>query len=86
MTLDIVINGQWNSVMDVYGISKSILKPQADNEELCLICYTNGIDTITKPCNHMCLCHDCAEIMKKKTELCPLCRQTIESFLTLNTH
>lgn len=79
-----MLNGQWNNLVDVYGIGKSILKPTTDNDEACLICFTEGtIDTIIQPCNHMCLCHDCAAIMKNKTEKCPICRQPMETFLTL---
>lgn len=82
-----MINGQWSNLVDVYGIGKSILKPQANNDEACLICFNEGtIDTIIQPCNHMCLCHTCAEVMKQKTEKCPICRQPMETFLTLKRH
>lgn len=74
------------SLQDVFGISKSVLKPTKEtaNEEFCLICFTNGINTMIQPCNHMCLCEECAQLMKNKTESCPLCRQRIVSFMTLS--
>lgn len=35
---------------------------------------TDKPDTMIKPCNHMCLCYDCALDLKDRTSKCPLCR------------
>ena len=50
-----------NSITSTYAfISKS-------EEKVCLICYTEKINTIVIPCKHMCLCMECAELLRNKT-------------------
>jgi E3 ubiquitin-protein ligase MGRN1 len=85
LTPDLVINSQLTTIEDVYGISKSNLKPTKDSEELCLICFTEPINTIIRPCNHMSICNQCAQLMKTKSTICPMCRTEIKSFLTLSS-
>lgn len=84
--LGIVIGGRFQNLMDLYGIGKSVLKPnsQQSEEDLCIICYSSGIDTVIKPCNHMCLCHECSEPMRQKADKCPMCRETITSLIILS--
>ena len=49
---------------------------------LCNICYENPCNIVLIPCNHLCICSDCFEKIKKpengaKTE-CPTCKQTVD--------
>ena len=47
------------------------------NKKSCIVCYTNEISIIFKPCNHLCICEKCNE----KVNSCPMCRKLISSRL-----
>jgi hypothetical protein len=75
----LVYGGMYTELENVYGLRTSSLVNK-QNSEKCAICMDNDIDTIVKPCNHMCMCHDCAELLKMQTKLCPICRNPFSSF------
>ena len=50
-------------------------------ERLCVICLVNDRDTTVLPCRHMCMCHECAQELRKQTSKCPICRNQVESLL-----
>jgi E3 ubiquitin-protein ligase MGRN1 len=52
-----------------------------DEERLCVICLVNDRDTTVLPCRHMCMCHECAQELRKQTSKCPICRKEVESLL-----
>jgi len=70
---------------DVFGISSSGLKDyNAVDSKECAICLTSRIDTVVLPCKHMCLCFECAQNLRNKSNnKCPLCRNVVESFMKL---
>ena len=76
------INGVWQGLTDVYGLKESELNNNEEN--CCTICFTNPVNTIITPCNHMCLCEFCAKDMIGKTHQCPICRGPIVKIVTLN--
>ena len=45
------------------------------NKKSCIVCISNEISIIFKPCNHLCICEKCSE----KVNICPMCRQLITS-------
>ena len=47
------------------------------DDDVCCICLTNKSSVILLPCNHRCLCNDCASKQEEKLEKCPICRQDI---------
>eukprot|EP00906_Rhabdomonas_costata_P006957 RCo010056 len=49
----------------------------------CVICLANERDTTVMPCRHMCLCSECAEVLRRQTNKCPICRTVIERLMTL---
>lgn len=51
--------------------------------EECVICLANDRDTTVMPCRHMCLCGECAEVLRRQTNKCPICRTLIECLMTL---
>eukprot|EP00668_Euglena_longa_P019801 GGOE01024610.1.p1 GENE.GGOE01024610.1~~GGOE01024610.1.p1 ORF type:complete len:355 (+),score=82.90 GGOE01024610.1:66-1130(+) len=53
-----------------------------DGDE-CVICLANERDTTVMPCRHMCLCGECAEVLRRQTNKCPICRTVIECLMTL---
>ena len=47
-----------------------------DDDGKCVVCFTNQKCMLIRPCNHACLCIDCAKLLLEESELkeCPLCR------------
>lgn len=45
-----------------------------------MVCSDQKSSVLFKPCNHMCVCSNCATVMKK----CVKCRAQIESMVSLN--
>ncbi len=46
---------------------------------------TDIANTIVKPCNHMCLCKECAgKLNKRATDQCPICRVHYTDLITIN--
>ena len=81
----VVINGKYTVLKNVFGLKTSGLVTDKDKED-CLVCLTNSTNTIIVPCNHMCLCDECADDLKKTTKLCPLCRNVFTGFTKLIVH
>ncbi|EKG08343.1 hypothetical protein TCSYLVIO_000510 [Trypanosoma cruzi] len=52
--------------------------------DLCVICLLNPKDTTLLPCRHMCLCYECASILRfQQNNRCPVCRSNIDRVMTL---
>jgi len=47
----------------------------------CVICLIEERDTAILPCRHLCLCSGCADVMRLRSQTCPICRQEIKSLL-----
>lgn len=56
-------------------------KEEDMEERLCVICLNKDRDTTVLPCRHMCMCHECAQELRKQTSKCPICRNHVESLL-----
>lgn len=77
-----VINGAEYPLEEVYGISS--VSKEHDNAatgEPCVICLTDPRNTVVLPCQHLCLCKDCASQLQVGAALrgdkCPICRGEI---------
>lgn len=81
------VEGVSYELQEIYGLEQSGMIPAApgtadDSEErLCVICLVNDRDTTVLPCRHMCMCHECAQELRKQTSKCPICRNHVESLL-----
>ncbi|KAL6767261.1 hypothetical protein ACKKBG_A39260 [Auxenochlorella protothecoides x Auxenochlorella symbiontica] len=86
------VEGVSYELQEIYGLEQSGMVPRAagaearesaeDAEErLCVICLVNDRDTTVLPCRHMCMCHECAQELRKQTSKCPICRNHVESLL-----
>jgi len=53
------------------------------NSRECVICMTEPRDTTVLPCRHMCMCSDCAKMLRVQSEKCPICRTPIEQLLQI---
>lgn len=53
----------------------------------CVICLTEPASTAVLPCNHMCLCDDCAERIYREQDVerrrCPMCRSPLGGLLRI---
>ena len=59
------------------------------SEDPCVICLMKSKNTVALPCKHMMCCAGCALQTKQHANgrdvKCPVCRQTVEKFLTVFT-
>ena len=50
------------------------------SSQLCVICMSESRKLMCRPCNHFCLCAECAkELGKRGEQLCPMCRREVRS-------
>jgi len=75
----LIVGKFYTELENVYGLKTSSLVNKQSSDR-CAICMDNEIDTVVKPCNHMCMCHECAQALKMQTKLCPICRNVFSSF------
>ncbi|KAI9915082.1 hypothetical protein PsorP6_008470 [Peronosclerospora sorghi] len=50
----------------------------------CVICLCEPRNTTVLPCRHMCLCSQCAEALRKSSNMCPVCRTRVEGFMQIS--
>lgn len=85
----IVVNRVIYELEEIYGIDSSNTPAQgclsnssyAEEAANCAICLSQPKDTALLPCRHMCLCSECAQRLRFQSNSCPICRQSVQSFL-----
>ncbi|KAK4524562.1 hypothetical protein GAYE_SCF04G2463 [Galdieria yellowstonensis] len=85
----ILVNGVVYELEEIYGIDSGSTVTQgclsnssyADEGANCAICLSQPRDTALLPCRHMCLCSECAQRLRFQSNSCPICRQSVQSFL-----
>ena len=55
-------------------------KPAADEDDQCVICFSNASGAKFAPCGHSRVCGACAFKLIQTTRACPLCRKEISFF------
>ena len=73
-------------LQEIYGIEGSAEGDgdgDSANSRECVICMTEQRDTTVLPCRHMCMCSECANVLRMQAEKCPICRSPIESLLQI---
>ena len=77
-------------LQEIFGIDGQGGSPAGEVEEVdptntreCVICMTQPRDTTVLPCRHMCMCSECAKVLRIQSNKCPICRQNIESLLQI---
>ena len=67
---------QTERISDNHGTVRS----NTEEDSMCVVCYSNRKSILMRPCNHACVCPDCADAYMNGTipRQCPLCRVYIE--------
>lgn len=87
----IQVGTEWYELQEIYGMEGQKPAPadgaaadeDADDGRECVICMTEVRDTTVLPCRHMCMCSDCAKVLRFQSNKCPVCRTPIESLLQI---
>ncbi|KQK04361.1 probable E3 ubiquitin-protein ligase LOG2 [Brachypodium distachyon] len=79
------VNGTRYVLQEIYGIRNTTDKnvPEDDFGKECVVCLSEPRDTTVLPCRHMCLCRECAQLLRFQTNKCPICRQPVERLLEI---
>eukprot|EP01086_Lenisia_limosa_P002835 TRINITY_DN16902_c0_g1_i1.p1 TRINITY_DN16902_c0_g1~~TRINITY_DN16902_c0_g1_i1.p1 ORF type:complete len:291 (-),score=26.25 TRINITY_DN16902_c0_g1_i1:54-926(-) len=72
------INGVSYMLQDIFGVD-----PDDETGRDCVICLVEPRNTAVLPCRHMCLCTDCADVIRHQSNKCPICRQPVQSLLQI---
>ncbi|EKX32919.1 hypothetical protein GUITHDRAFT_98480 [Guillardia theta CCMP2712] len=78
----IQVKGNAYELQEIYGIEQN----DAENSKECVICMSAPKDTTVLPCRHMCMCSDCAKVLRYQTNKCPICRCSVESLLQIKVN
>lgn len=83
----VIREGKGYIVQQVYGLgaSQGITKNQeiSEYDKLCVVCLTEPRTAVLVPCNHLCLCDNCATMMLTHKK-CPICRTIISTVVKLS--
>jgi len=74
--------GQIYNLHDIYGLDYTGERESEGSRE-CVVCLSEPRDTTILPCNHLCLCAGCAEVMRTQTNKCPICRAPVKKLLSI---
>lgn len=91
----VLVNGTIYKILDLYGIGgKDITASKnkdnnyvVDPTDECVICLTEPCNMAVEPCNHLCLCEDCARALwtepDRNRRKCPVCRSELVKLLQI---
>ncbi|KAI3473998.1 hypothetical protein Pfo_028786 [Paulownia fortunei] len=79
------VNGMRYELQEIYGIGNSVEDEFDGNDpgKECVVCLSEPRDTTVLPCRHMCMCSECAKVLRFQTNRCPICRQPVERLLEI---
>ncbi|RWW65344.1 hypothetical protein BHE74_00027350 [Ensete ventricosum] len=79
------VNQTRYELQEIYGIGNSVDNDTDGNDpgKECVICLSEPRDTTVLPCRHMCMCSECAKVLRFQTNRCPICRQPVERLLEI---
>lgn len=82
------VNGMRYELQEIYGIGNSVENDFDGNDpgKECVICLSEPRDTTVLPCRHMCMCSECAKVLRFQTNRCPICRQPVERLLEIKVN
>ncbi|XP_068661167.1 probable E3 ubiquitin-protein ligase LUL4 [Aristolochia californica] len=79
------VDGIRYELREIFGIGNSTEEEFDDNGsgKECVICMSEPKDTAVLPCRHMCMCSECAKILRFQSNKCPICRQPVEQLIEI---
>ncbi|KAJ7547852.1 hypothetical protein O6H91_08G106800 [Diphasiastrum complanatum] len=80
------VDGVRYELQQIYGIANSAGSSEFDENDAgkeCVICLSEPRDTTVLPCRHMCMCSECAKVLRFQTNRCPICRTPVERLLEI---
>lgn len=80
------IAGERYELQEIYGIENSGGGGNFDGTDSgkeCVVCMSEPRDTTVLPCRHMCMCSECAKVLRFQTNRCPICRTPVERLLEI---
>eukprot|EP01018_Ginkgo_biloba_P031202 Gb_23799 [translate_table: standard] len=82
------VDGVRYELQEIYGIGNSVGSDFDGNDpgKECVICMSEPRDTTILPCRHMCLCSECAKVLRFQTNRCPICRRPVERLLEIKVN
>lgn len=82
------VNDMRYELQEIYGIVNSVGDDFDGNDtgKECVICLSEPRDTAVLPCRHMCMCSECARILRFQTNRCPICRQPVHRLLEIKVN
>ncbi|THU65428.1 hypothetical protein C4D60_Mb05t03510 [Musa balbisiana] len=82
------VNQTRYKLQEIYGIGNSVDNDTDGNDpgKECVICLSEPRDTTVLPCRHMCMCSECAKVLRFQTNRCPICRQPVERLLEIKVN
>lgn len=54
-----------------------------NNDNDCAICMDMVRNSVLRPCNHMITCFECSNLLYKRSDSCPICREKIEDVIKI---
>eukprot|EP00252_Welwitschia_mirabilis_P026072 TRINITY_DN8367_c0_g1_i1.p1 TRINITY_DN8367_c0_g1~~TRINITY_DN8367_c0_g1_i1.p1 ORF type:complete len:374 (+),score=72.33 TRINITY_DN8367_c0_g1_i1:247-1368(+) len=82
------VDGVRYELQEIYGIGSSAGSEFDSNDpgKECVICMSEPRDTAVLPCRHMCMCSECAKLLRLQTNRCPICRRPVERLMEIKFH
>ncbi|XP_026660794.2 probable E3 ubiquitin-protein ligase LUL4 [Phoenix dactylifera] len=79
------VDGKHYELKEIFdvGISAEAGFDGDDSEKECVICMSESRDTAVLPCLHMCMCGECAKVLRLHSNKCPICRQPMETIMEI---
>jgi len=78
----LLIQGRYFVLHEFFGVQRHN-HPDEESAE-CVVCMTDRRNTAVLPCRHVCLCTNCANIVRSQpSSKCPICRSQVDSLMQL---
>lgn len=71
---------------DIYGYEKAAEGDNSvfdDSQKECVVWYSTIKDTLVYPWRHICLCSQCAQVVRMQNSRCPIWRRQAEKFVNI---
>lgn len=78
----LLTQGRYFVLHEFFGVQRHN-HPDEESAE-CVVCMTDRRNTAVLPCRHVCLCTNCANIVRSQpSSKCPICRSQVDSLMQL---